>query len=293
MNEVENPLLNNGIRYFPRLFELGVINGFTDRETFGNMKFRGNERDILELVDSFLDALKVNDDFPLIYMRPESGGDVRFVDQQNLYNYRDSPLIKKTDLDSRTIYHINCDGFVTDLPIPIYVAPADCAIVVTLFEKETGGRVMSVIHSGLTGTLSEIYQRGYKMANQEFKLKGNPEVFIFPTIRGHHYIKSVNFLKYKEFPQFNKLAKLNSPEWLKYIKEIGEGNMELDVLGRLLEQIEDEGVKASDIFLSSINTYDGHKEGSVISQTFSKKHNNGEDSHRFGICVQIKDEDKI
>lgn len=142
-----------------------------------------------------------------------------------------------------------CDALVTsEMNVGLVMVTADCLPVV-MWDLEK--QVLALVHLGWRGVDLRLAQKTVKQMQELGAQADKIQVWVGPGARKDSYIKYGE--KLAEFWQ--NINPVNAEEWKKYVTEMREKDkFQIDLVGFTEKQLEDMGVKLTNIETSKIDT---------------------------------------
>ncbi|MAG59573.1 hypothetical protein CMO96_02165 [Candidatus Woesebacteria bacterium] len=203
-----------------------LTHGFSTRQD-GNVSFRfGKEDEVLKNRENFLKQLSISPK-NCVKMTLEHSTDIEVVDK----NHLGRGMFKE---DS-----IGADALITkEKGIFLFVMVADCLPII-LYDPP--GEKVALVHAGWQGTDKKFLE---KVVQRFSDLGSNPAdiiVGIGPGIHKESYIHKDPEQKQKK-------------DWEPFLKDLDDGQTEIDIVGYNIQQLVDSGVLKRNIEVSSIDT---------------------------------------
>jgi len=267
----------DGIGFFPDLLSLGIKNAFTyDNQLWGTFRRLqqtgwGNYKKLMTTAGIDSDTLGI--------LGVENNDGIQMITTANWEVYQH--FAKRDEINKGqplTATVVSTDGIITDQPIPLLLAPADCAgIVITGIDTQTSKRFLIFLHSGLYGMQLGIIKKSLQQAHLVYTFAhADLQAFVFPHITGAHYKHPKATWKHHDF--------LDIEEWQPYFLDYDD-KWGIDFSSKIFHELQAQGI--SKVFDSGLDTYIENKEGRLFSQTYNREHNPDGLLQRFGIVVQL------
>jgi len=250
--------------YFPKLRELGIKNFCTwGNEYWGDMRVSNQAANKIKYHE-ILDFIKPELEKPIISLKAQQLDQIQIITKNNLHII-DRLLKNNIDYSQNDIYlfEVECDGILTKESIPLFKTVGDCSvIIITGIDKKDNKRFAAFLHSGLNGTLLQIYRNALDLAHANYEFENEElDVFIYPYICQNHFSwRKEDFEKELEILDINQ-----------HFFELREdGKYYIDYGQKIILDLISLGIKKENIIKSDLCTYEEHGKGNLFSNRFQK-----------------------
>ncbi len=247
--------LSDNIGYFPLL---GDVAYFSWGKGVKNMSFQyGKSEHVAEHINEFYSVLQINPQ-NVIYMLPEHKDNIA--------------IVTKEDECSEDI---PCDCLITKTKRPLAVLPADCPCMVIVGKDKKEEDVIALVHVGRKGIDLGLAKKAISFIKSNYGCKEESiYIGIIPNIAQVHYEVE------KEI--------LTNPLWDKFsIPSKNDGKVYLDLLGCLLEQLDESNILKDHIICYKVDTYESAQNGECFSHRLATYGNHPEMQGRIIFAVKL------
>jgi polyphenol oxidase len=240
-----------------------LIHGFSTKK-LGNMSFFWGESDVvLNNRKNFFSNLKID---------MKQGVSTQLKDSNNI-----SIITKKhagTRMFDKNKTTIIGDGLITkEKGIFLLIAVADCLPCLIFDTKQ---EIIGLLHLSWKSTEAKLCEKAIKTLISKFN--SNPKDIVIGIGPGIH----------KESFSFKDPIQKQLPGWENFIKDLPNGNTQIDLIGYNISQLKKLKIPSQNIFISKINTA---KNINFFSHFRDSKDSKTEEG-RFGAIIGLKSQTK-